>query len=93
MPGPSPVTPLQRRLALILVVVLSSPLAVWAHPGHGTGDSDAATHYVTEPVHALPIGLVLSIIVAAIALTALAMTRRSQQRCVEVIDSQKRDFR
>lgn len=31
--------------------------AAFAHPGHGTGAGTDALHFLTEPVHAVPIAL------------------------------------
>ena len=43
----------------------------WAHPGHGTSDSQSLTHFVTEPLHVVPAILLVS----GIALALLAYRR------------------
>jgi len=35
----------------------SSP--VWAHPGHGTTDPATVSHFVFEPMHSVPLVLML----------------------------------
>ncbi len=36
-----------------------------AHPGHGTTDPGSLLHYLTEPVHVLPVALVVGIGICA----------------------------
>jgi len=44
---------------LSLTVLLLAPLAVAAHAGHGVFTADHIGHYLTSPVHALPLGLLV----------------------------------
>lgn len=52
-----------RVLSFVLVVALTEGVrTAHAHPGHGRdADGTGAEHYLTEPVHALPIGAVLAL--------------------------------
>lgn len=49
---------------LSLFVMLAATSAAFAHPGHGTTGGFTITHYITEPVHALPLlfAIVLGIV-------------------------------
>ena len=49
---------------LFLFVTLAATSAAFAHPGHGTTGGFTITHYITEPVHALPLlfAIVLGIV-------------------------------
>ncbi len=40
--------------ALAVAAVLLFPLEALSHPGHGQA-SESVAHYVTEPIHAIPI--------------------------------------
>ncbi|MCA9074324.1 MAG: hypothetical protein R3B91_14635 [Planctomycetaceae bacterium] len=62
---------IRTTLALITSTLVTTPLL--AHPGHGTTDPQSVTHYVGEPVHALPLVL---IVVAVAALSLLSFRQR-----------------
>lgn len=49
---------------LSLLVMLAATSAAFAHPGHGSTGGYTITHYITEPVHALPLlmAIVLGIV-------------------------------
>jgi len=49
---------------LFLFVTLAATSAAFAHPGHGTTGGFTITHYITEPVHAIPLlfAIVLGIV-------------------------------
>ena len=49
---------------LSLLVLLAATSAAFAHPGHGSTGGYTITHYITEPVHALPLlfAIVLGIV-------------------------------
>jgi len=49
---------------LFLFVTLAATSAAFAHPGHGTTGGFTIMHYITEPVHAIPllIAIVLGIV-------------------------------
>jgi hypothetical protein len=36
----------------------------YAHPGHGHTDPGSWTHYLTEPVHVIPLALAVGAVVA-----------------------------
>jgi hypothetical protein len=38
-------------------------LALLAHPGHGHTDPESWTHYLTEPIHVVPLALAASAVV------------------------------
>lgn len=44
---------------------LATLLVFFMHPGHGQTDPESWTHYVTEPVHAIPLALAAASLVAA----------------------------
>lgn len=67
-----------RPIAAILpaaAVALISATPLMAHPGHGNIPADQPAHYVFEPVHAVP----LLLIVGAVAGVVTYM-RRAKQR-------------
>ena len=49
---------------------------VLAHPGHGTSDPSGLPHYVTEPVHLVP----LVIVAGAVVLCACVWVKSRQHR-------------
>jgi hypothetical protein len=55
-----------KRLALAAAVMVYVAECAWAHPGHGMTDPETPAHYVIEPVHAVPV----LILIAACALVA-----------------------
>ena len=54
-----------RGVTCFTTCLLAMGDVAWAHSGHGTTSPDTVTHYVIEPVHALPILLVGAGILAA----------------------------
>jgi hypothetical protein len=52
---------------IALVFLLLMPALASAHPGHGHTDPASVTHYVTEPVHVLPLALAVALIVVVAA--------------------------
>lgn len=54
--------------ASMLVAALCSlvPATAFAHPGHGHTDPDSWQHYLTEPVHVIPLALLAAIVIVAI---------------------------
>ena len=64
------------RLCFACLAITFCPLAVQAHPGHGHTDQ-GITHYVGEPVHAMPLGtILLTAALAAAVLFAVTLKRR-----------------
>ena len=55
-----------KRLTLVAAMLVCAAGNAWAHPGHGVTDPDTPAHYVIEPVHVLPV----LILIAASALVA-----------------------
>ena len=50
------------RAAVLLVVIASLPVLAWAHPGHGDEPAGVGLqHYLTEPLHVLPIVLLAAL--------------------------------
>ena len=59
------------RIVLTLLALASLPVIGVAHPGHGnSGDGNSLLHYVTSPLHVLPV------LVAAILLTGFSLLVR-----------------
>jgi hypothetical protein len=65
------VSQIHRQLVFVLLALVVNPLVGWSHPGHGTTaqsvDSLSPAHYLIEPVHALPIAVVIAIVLLAAA--------------------------
>ena len=55
-----------KRLLLAAAMLACAAGNAWAHPGHGVTDPETPAHYVIEPVHALPV----LVLIAACALVA-----------------------
>ena len=56
------------RIVLTLIALASLPVIGVAHPGHGdSGDGNSLLHYVTSPLHVLPV-LVAAILLAGFSL-------------------------
>lgn len=54
-----------KKLWLPLAFI-ASPFILLAHPGHGEHDGGyTITHYFTEPVHFIPIAVVMSIAIVS----------------------------
>lgn len=61
-----------KRLALAAMALICATGNAWGHPGHGVTDPETPAHYVVEPVHALP----LLMLIAACALAAYRVRSR-----------------
>jgi hypothetical protein len=60
------------RTFLCLVFVIAMPIVGFSHPGHGnTDDGNTVSHYLTSPMHLLPM------ILCAIAIVLLVAAKRS----------------
>ncbi len=55
---------MNRILHLAVALVLLDGALVSAHPGHGTTPPESVRHYVLEPVHGLPLLLLVGAVVA-----------------------------
>jgi hypothetical protein len=55
--------PMHRTFAWLAACLLLPAEAAWAHPGHGVTPPDSPAHYVLEPLHALPVLLIVLAIV------------------------------
>ena len=55
-----------RRLtkALLSLSLLSAPMSLMAHEGHGTGAGHELWHYLSSPAHIIPAAIVLAVTVA-----------------------------
>lgn len=63
-----------RRILAVATACLMLPAgSVWAHPGHGSTDPAGPAHYVLEPLHALP---VLLLVLAAGGVWSVSRIRR-----------------
>lgn len=72
---------MHRRLAWLAACLLLPVDAAWAHPGHGVTPPESPAHYVLEPIHALP---VLLIVFAIIGVRVISRHRaRAAQREVQ----------
>ncbi|QDT12526.1 hypothetical protein [Planctomycetes bacterium K23_9] len=70
-----------RALLTLSLATLFTPIAAFAHSGHGiisdSGDArDTVLHYVTQPEHAATIGVAI-LCVGIIGVAATAFARRS----------------
>ena len=78
---------MHRTFAWLAACLLLPAEAVWAHPGHGVTPPESPAHYVLEPLHALP---VLLIVVAIVCVRVISRRRaRAAQR--EAHDDVRRD--
>jgi hypothetical protein len=46
---------MNRSTLLALIFLVAAPVSGVAHPGHGTRDPAAVSHYLLEPNHLLPL--------------------------------------
>lgn len=65
---------MQERIVIVMTTLLLSRAAV-AHPGHGAGEGTDAAHFLTEPVHFVPL-----VLVAAVDLLGWRSRRRRARR-------------
>lgn len=64
------------RASMVVAALCSLvPATAFAHPGHGHTDPDSWQHYLTEPVHVIPLALL-----AAIAIVAVMAVRSRVRR-------------
>ncbi len=63
-----------RTMLMGMLVTGTSAGTVLAHPGHGVTDPETPAHYVLEPVHAIPVLLLVA------ACWLVAWRRRASQR-------------
>lgn len=49
-----------KSMLMAMVVAATSAATVLAHPGHGVTDPETPAHYVLEPVHAIPVLLLVA---------------------------------
>lgn len=66
---------MKTRLIAAISIVLAGP--AMAHPGHGDGSGYSLHHYLSEPVHAVGIALVVAFLGG---LLYFRRTRRSARR-------------
>lgn len=60
------------RIFVCLVFVIAMPIVGFSHPGHGnTDDGNSVSHYLTSPMHLMPV------ILCAIAVVLLVAAKRS----------------
>lgn len=55
---------MNRIILLAAVLLLGAGSLVRAHPGHGTTPPESVRHYVLEPVHGLPLLVLVGAVVA-----------------------------
>ena len=63
-----------KTMLMAMVIAATSAATVLAHPGHGVTDPETPAHYVLEPVHAIPVLLLLA------ACLLVALRRRAANR-------------
>ena len=68
-----------RIRALLAAVCTFVPATAFAHPGHGHTDPDSLAHYVTEPVHAIPLALATAFVIIAVAGWRIRARRMREQ--------------
>jgi hypothetical protein len=56
---------------------MTSLLAVFAHPGHGSTDPSSWRHYLTEPLH---VAVVVLAAIAAVALWRYVLVKERAER-------------
>lgn len=61
---------------LLLAILLLLPSIAFAHPGHGTTAPTSWSHYLTEPVHVVPLALAI----VAVAIVALCVRHEARRR-------------
>ena len=70
------------RTFLSLVFVIAMPIVGFSHPGHGnTDDGNTVSHYLTSPMHLLPVilcAITIVLLVAAKRSFSVAMGRRAK---------------
>jgi hydrogenase/urease accessory protein HupE len=53
------------RVILGIIGILSAPVALFAHPGHGHESPLSPGHYVANPEHFLPLALTIGVVLIA----------------------------
>jgi len=70
------------RTFLCLIFVIAMPIVGFSHPGHGnTDDGNTVSHYLTSPMHLLPVilcAIAIALLVAAKRSFSVAMGRRAK---------------
>ncbi|MCR9261775.1 MAG: hypothetical protein NXH95_18820 [Pseudomonadaceae bacterium] len=61
---------MKLKVALTLLALL--PLSATAHDGHGSSQAHSLLHYLTEPLHIIPVAIVVAL--------GVAMWRRRKAR-------------
>lgn len=67
-----------RSSILWVVALLCAPSLVQAHPGHGVTDPRTPSHYAIEPVHVVPVVVVVAALV--IAMLTIYLVWRGRRR-------------
>ena len=68
-----------RARTLLAAVCTLVPATAFAHPGHGHTDPDSLAHYLTEPVHAIPLALAAAFVIIAVAGWRIRARRMREQ--------------
>jgi hypothetical protein len=63
-----------KQLILTAAALMCVAGTAWAHPGHGVTDPDTPAHYVVEPLHAIPVLVLIGGV--ALALYRIRSSRR-----------------
>ena len=50
---------MKPHVTWVLLTGLVVPSSVWAHAGHGVTPADSAAHYILEPLHFVPVALLV----------------------------------
>lgn len=54
------------RVVFVLIGILSTPVTLLAHPGHGNENPLSPGHYLVNPVHFLPLAFTVVAVFAAV---------------------------
>lgn len=63
-----------------LILLLTGTTAIMAHPGHGESTGHSLIHYFSEPIHAIPLILVIAI---AAGVIYVAFFKNKKQATIE----------
>lgn len=69
-----------KKTISTFILLLTGATAIMAHPGHGESKGHSLIHYFSEPIHAIPLILVIAI---AAGVIYMAYSKLKKQATVE----------
>lgn len=60
----------------VLLILLIAAAGAWAHPGHGESEGHSLLHYLTEPLHIVPL---IAVIVFSVSIFLVMYARRKKR--------------